>query len=87
MQSFKNLPETVSAKKPTLIFCVKLQSMSIISLEYVQQWKIVVYYNLLDNNYTKYQLNWIRTQNFLLNLFDIAVTLKMVKVTESCVNR
>ena len=28
------------------------------------------------NNHTKFQLNWIRTQNFQLKLFDNAVTLK-----------
>ena len=34
------------------------------------------------NNPTKFQVNWIRTQNFQLKLFNIAVTLKYSQVTE-----
>ena len=52
--------------------------MSIISHEFVQNWKIVIIHYLLDlmKNPTKFQLNWIRTQSFQLKLFDTAVTLK-----------
>ena len=35
-----------------------------------------LYIHYLLNNPTKFQLNWIRTQNFQLKLFDIDVTLK-----------
>ena len=52
--------------------------MSIISLVYVHLSKIVIYSCNLTylNNLQKFQLNLMRTFNFLLKLFDTIVTLK-----------
>ena len=61
---------------------VKLENMSIISLEYMQNWKVLYSKTvipllsiwLLDSP-KKIEPNWIKTQYFQLKLF-IAVTLK-----------
>ena len=51
-----------------------------------KEWHI--YYLLhLHNNPTKFQFNWIRTQNFQLKLFNIALTLKCVEGPESGKNK
>ena len=53
--------------------------MSIISLEHVRRLKIVIYmHDLLQeiSNHTKFQLNWLRTDNYHLKLLNTAVTLK-----------
>ena len=44
----------------------KSENIWIMSLEYVQRWKIVA----------KFQLNWTGARHFQLKLFDTAVTLK-----------
>ena len=74
MQSLKNLPKAMTAKKQLLKF---LSSWKDVSFEYVQKWKPVDIHdllNLLIN--TNFQLNWTRAQQSQLKLFNTAVTLK-----------
>ena len=76
---FERPPLYSVRQKSNVKVSVISENTSIISLEYVQQYKIMVYsfaYLTYWTIQTKFPLNWIRTQNVQLKLFDTAVTLK-----------
>ena len=73
MQSLKNLALMVSEKKPTFFFDLEKCRLSPLSMCNCQKGDIFTVYVI----YQSYEaLTWIRTQNFQLQPFDSAVSLK-----------
>ena len=73
---FERPPLNSVCPKPKVKGSVKSENMSIISLEYVQKWKTVVYSLVYLTYLTILQSFDLIRYNFLLKLFDLAVTLK-----------
>ena len=71
---FERSPLNRVHKNANIKAFLKSENMSNISLAYVQRSNKVVY--SLSTWHRKFQLDWIRTQNFQLKPFVVAVTMK-----------